>query len=263
MTASAIAVILARRGSKGLPGKNIMPLAGRACIEWSIAAAQAAETVGGIVVSTDCPIAADLAKAHGCEIVARPAELASDGATVDDAARHAVMSRRPTGESLEPIVILYANVPVRPIDLIDRAVNTLIATGCDSVQSYAPVGKNHPWWLVRLGHDGAVTPWEGQILNHGVYRRQDLPPVYVPDGGVIALTRRALMLDTHAEPGPHAFLGVDRRGIISGHGAVVDIDTRADALFADAILSASVSAPISSTPLRSQSPSTPIAAGST
>ncbi len=56
------------------------------------------------------------------------------------------------------------------------------------------------------------------MLNHNVFRRQDLPAAYLPDGGVIALTRRSLMLEVEAQDGPHRFFGVDRRGIVSEPG---------------------------------------------
>jgi len=86
--------------------------------------------------------------------------------------------------------------------------------------------------------DGSVRPWEGDTLNHGVHRRQDLPPAYIPDGGVLCVTKRALELRIEGvEAGPHAFLGCDRRGIVTGEGEVVDIDSRVDLLVADALLS--------------------------
>jgi len=233
---SALALVLARAGSKGLPGKNIRPVAGRPCIAWSIAAARRAELVDRVIVSTDGEEIAGVACACGVEVAMRPAELASDRATVDEAARHAV--RAMGDHAPEHVVLLYGNVPVRPEGLIDEALRLLTESGCDSVQSYAPVGKHHPWWTAVVGETGAVRPWEGDVLNHGVFRRQDLPPAHVPDGGVIALTRRALMLEVSGvEPGPHAFFGGDRRGVVTAEGAVVDIDTEIDLLVAYAILS--------------------------
>jgi N-acylneuraminate cytidylyltransferase len=233
-----MAVILARGGSKGVPGKNIAPVAGRPCIAWTIDAARAARGISRIVVSTDGLRIAAIAREMGTELVMRPADLASDTARVDDAARHAVREAERAGHAWSgPLVILYANVPVRPAGLIDRALTMLEESGCDSVQSYAPVGKHHPWWMTRIDADGSVRPWEGEVLNHGVYRRQDLPPALVPDGGVIALTRAALLGEiAGVEPGPHAFFGRDRRGVINPEGGVVDIDTPLDLVVADAVL---------------------------
>jgi len=251
-TPEAIAIILARAGSKGVPGKNRAPVAGRPCIAWTIDAAKAARCVAHVAVSTDDPAIAAIAREHFCAVVERPTDLASDTATVDAAARHALAAlatplRLPTSSSL-PIVILYANVPVRPPGLIDRAIEMLTRIGADSVQSYAPVGKHHPWWTARVesadsGTPGLVRPWEGDVLNHGVFRRQDLPPAYIPDGGVLVCTRRALELGIPGvPPGPHAFFGLDRRGILTREGEVVDIDSHIDLLVADAILRGSFAA---------------------
>jgi CMP-N-acetylneuraminic acid synthetase len=233
----ALAIVLARAGSKGVPGKNIAPVGGVPCLLWTLRAARAAKGVARTILTTDDPTAAAVARDEGFDVIARPAALAHDAARVDDAARHALLAADPGGD--HPfIVILYANVPVRPRDVIDRALDLLRDSGCDSVQSYQPVGKNHPWWTARLDPSGQVSPWEGDILNHGVFRRQDLPPAFIPDGAVIALRRPALLLDIPgAGDGPHAFFGRDRRGVINPEGSVVDIDSPLDLLVADAILS--------------------------
>ncbi len=247
MTCPALAIILGRGGSKGLPRKNLLPVAGRPCVEWTIRHALASTRVGLVAISTDDPEMRDLAISLGIHAIDRPPYLASDTARVDAAARHAHMEvlnnatlrERHTwlGESA-PIVIHYANVPVRPADATDRALDTLTTTRGDSVQSYQSVGKHHPWWTARVDPDSAtVRPWEGDILNHNVFRRQDLPPAFIPDGGVIALTPDSLhgRVPDVAE-GPHAFFGRDRRGIINPEGSVVDIDSRIDLLVAEAML---------------------------
>ena len=129
-------------------------------------------------------------------------------------------------------MILYANVPVRPAGLVDRAVALLETSGADSVQSYCRVGKTHPFWMSRLDRDGRVAPY----VENRIYRRQELPPLHLPDGGVIAV-RRASLFDVR--PGePHAFLGRDRRGIETGEGEVVDVDGPVDLAVAEAILRA-------------------------
>jgi N-acylneuraminate cytidylyltransferase len=244
---ATLAIILGRAGSRGVPGKNMCHVAGLPCALWTIRDALSARTVDGVVVSTDDDELASLAREAQIDVVQRPRELASDTATVDAAARHAALSveASASGEAFDAAVILYANVPVRPPTLIDDAVTLLRAAECDSVQSYQPVGKHHPFWTAVVNDEpgtpmqqrGAVRPWQGDVLNNGVFRRQDLPPAHVPDGGVIAVSMRALMLQIpEAGDGPHAFLGVDRRGVVNGPGSVVDIDTHVDAVVADAIL---------------------------
>jgi N-acylneuraminate cytidylyltransferase len=223
----ATAVVIGRAGSRGLPGKNALPVGGVPMIARSVGHAIESSRVGRVLCSTDGDAIARAAAAAGAEIVRRPAELADDLATVDSAVRHAVDT---AGDHASVVVILYGNIPIRPAGLVDRAVEALITTGADSVQSYAPVGKHHPYWTCRLGESGEVSQWEANT----VHRRQDLPPAFIPDGGVIAVTRRSLF---RVEPGrPHAFLGDDRRGIENEAGAVVDVDDEIDLLVAEAIL---------------------------
>lgn len=226
-TNKAIAVIIGRAGSKGLVDKNSRIVAGLPMISHSIGHARAAQYVDRIIVSTDGEEIAQAARETGTEVVMRPPMLAGDEASVDSAVRHAIET---VGAPNRTVVILYANVPVRPPDLIDRAVEHLLKTAADSVQSYEPVGKRHPWWMSRMNDEGRVVPWH----RNDVYRRQDLPPVWFPDGGVIAVTRESLF-DVDPEC-PHNFLGRDRRGIENAHGDVIDVDDEIDLMVAEAIL---------------------------
>lgn len=241
-TSGTLAVVIGRAGSKGMPGKNAMLIGGRPAVCWSIDAARRAHLVNHIVVSTDCAGVRAAAVGMRARVIDRPSSLAADDSTVDDAVRHAVCEHeRASGEQIERVVILYASVPVRPQNLIDRAVTKLVRAQADSVQSYSPVGKHHPWWTVKVSPEtGIVSSFGGGPLNAGIYRRQELPDAYIPDGGVIAVTRAALMLELPNVPdGPHRFLGCDVRGITTNPGDVVDVDGPVDAQVASVMLSAS------------------------
>ncbi len=228
-----LTVIIARAGSKGLPSKNTRVIAGRPIIAYSIEHAQESSYCDRIIVSTDGAAIAEAATNAGIEVINRPPELADDLATVDSAVRHAVEKSR---DGAQCVVILYGNVPVRPPRLIDRAVEALIEQDADSVQSYAPVGKHHPYWMVQLSDDGQVNAF----IPNTVYRRQDLPLLFLPDGGVIAVTRDSLF---RVDPNqPHAFLGTRRFGIRNDEGAVIDIDHAVDLAVAEAVLQSSGSA---------------------
>jgi len=225
-----LGVIIARAGSKGLPGKNTLDVAGRPMIAWTIEHALAARRLDHLVASTDDERAKQIAAELGVEVIDRPAELAGDTVTVDAVVRHALRTVEQTGRNQEPVdavVILYGNLPVRPGDLTDRAVEKLRQTGCDSVQSVSPVGKSHPYWMKRLDGDRLLAWTENQV-----YRRQDLPPAYMLDGGIIAVTRAALMTEIPGKP--HAFLGDDRRAVTTEPGEVVDVDREVDLAVATA-----------------------------
>jgi CMP-N-acetylneuraminic acid synthetase len=236
MSDGALAIVLARAGSKGLPHKNSLPLAGKPMARWTLDHALFSSRVTRVAVSTDSPAVKQVALELGVEVVDRPPQLAHDAATVDDAARHAVLElehRHARGDRLcRHLVLLYANVPLRPDDLTDRALEKLAATGCDSVQSVCPVGKNHPYWMKRL--EGPQGDQLQMYEPNNIYRRQDLPPVYMLDGGVIAVTRDALFTTRPGEP--HAFLGRDRRAVLTRPGEVVDVDDALDLAVAQALL---------------------------
>ncbi|MFI4860530.1 MAG: cytidylyltransferase domain-containing protein [Phycisphaerales bacterium JB063] len=225
----ALAVVLARAGSKGLPHKNILDVAGKPMLAWTLEHALASTSVDRVLLSTDGEALAAVGRRYpGVEVVPRPDELASDTATVDAAARHALTQ---TDSTHRAVVILYGNIPVRPADLTDRALAMLHDTGADSVQSVCPVGKHHPYWMKQLGANDELIAYE----DNNIYRRQDLPPVYELDGGIIAVTRDALFTTRPGEP--HAFLGSDRRAITTEPGDVIDVDSAIDLHVAQAILS--------------------------
>ncbi len=228
-----LAIILARAGSKGLPGKNTAALHGRALIDYTIDHALAARRLAHIVVSSDDPMVLQIARRRHIDTLDRPFEFAHDTATVDAAARNVVETLESRDrERYEAVVILYGNIPLRPYNLIDRAIDKLKQTQCDSVQSVYPVGKTHPLWMRSLTGD------QNDILENyqpnNIYRRQDLPPVYMLNGGIIAVTRQAL--DLVSDTDPHAFLGRDRRAIVTDESEVIDIDTPADFTRAAAIM---------------------------
>lgn len=227
-----LTVILGRAGSRGVANKNVRDVAGRPCAAWTIDFALASTKNERTLVSTDCPELTALARGMGVDTIDRPANLAADDARIDDASRDAV-SRYDTEGAFNAVAILYANVPVRPTGLLDEAIATLKTTGADSVQSYAPVGKHHPMWTCVVNWSGDVRPWQGETLFNGIFRRQDLPPAHVPDGGVMVVRRDALFAECR---GPHDFLGEKRAGVITEEGAVIDIDSEIDLLVADAVI---------------------------
>ena len=222
-----LAVVIGRAGSKGLPGKNALPDAGVPMIARTVRFALQSRAIDRTIVSTDGEEIAAIARQEGVEVFLRPDDVSNDTATVDAAVRHAVLA---SGSRAETIVVLYANVPVRPSDLADRAVTLLDASGADSVQSYYRVGKTHPFWMSRLDGDGRVA----QFIENKIYRRQELPPLFMPDGGVIAVRRESLFDVREGEP--HAFFGRDRRGVETREGDVIDVDSALDLAVAEAIL---------------------------
>lgn len=230
----ALGVILARAGSKGLPDKCMRDLLGRPVIQYTFDHVASSKRLSACVFTTDSQPAKAVAAQADLEVIDRPADLATDSATVDAAARHAVTRwEQKHDRSVDVVVLLYGNLPIRRRGLIDSAIDKLLETGADSVRSVAPVGKMHPDWYFRLNGDLMV-----QLRTNSIYRRQDLEPLYCHDAAVAAVTREALFgaLDT---PDDHqAFLGADRRALIQRREDTVDIDDRVDLFLAEAVLRA-------------------------
>lgn len=229
---NTLAVILARAGSQGLANKHLLDLLGRPVIWYTFEHARAARLITRTVVSTDCPRIRALAQAEGFQTIERPAELATSDASVQDAMLHALREVENDGSfHADALVVLYGNVPLRGDGVIDRAIELLRQTGCDSVRSLCPVGKWHPAWMSRLEGDRVIACQPGSI-----HRRQDLTPLYLHDGAVVAVSRASMLRGLEHPDDPHAFFGVDRRGILTEMGETVEIDHRRDLYWAQAVL---------------------------
>ena len=242
---TTLAVIIARAGSKGLRNKSMQTLDGKPLVAWTIEHALVCRRVDHVVLTTDGKDIAAVGQSYGIRVYERPANMAGDTVTIDAAARHgAACWEQEHDRAVDHVAIMYGNVCLRPDDLTDRALARLVESGADSVQSVYPVGKMHPLWMRTLrGDRGGDRGGDGDDADHDVlemyqpnriFRRQDLPPTYMLDGGAIAVRRSSLFRVDPKEP--HAFLGDDRRAIVTQAGEVVDIDSDLDLCLAEAIL---------------------------
>ncbi|HEY1629464.1 MAG TPA: hypothetical protein VGF52_06375, partial [Tepidisphaeraceae bacterium] len=129
------------------------------------------------------------------------------------------------------LVVIYGNIPVRGGDVFDRAIDLLEKTACDSVRSFSPVGKWHPAWMCSFDGDRVV-----QNVPGSVHRRQDLTPMFLHDGAVVAVSRASMLRGQQQPSDPHAFFGIDRRGFQTEMGETVEIDHLRDLYWAEAVL---------------------------
>jgi CMP-N,N'-diacetyllegionaminic acid synthase len=172
-----LGLIPARGGSKGLPGKNILPVKGRPLISWSIQAGREARSIDRLVLSSDDPAIMKAAAGEGCEVpFTRPAELATDTAGAIDVVLHALDAL----PGFDYVVLLQPTSPLRTAADIDAAC-ALVASGAPACVSVAPVDQ-HPWWMFQIGAGARLEPLvRGASLTA---RRQDLPEVYALNGAV-------------------------------------------------------------------------------
>lgn len=190
-----LAVIPARGGSKGIPRKNLRVLAGLPLIAHSITAAQAAATVDRVVVSTEDPEIAAVARAWGAEVVDRPQSLARDDSPTLDSLRHTVAALETVdGYRPDAVVTLQPTSPLRTARHIDEAAALFAADPtADSLVSCVPVPHIfHPRSVMRRDADGYLAPY---LPDPQPTRRQDKEPVLARNGAAIYITRTERLAD--------------------------------------------------------------------
>ncbi|MBQ26680.1 MAG: acylneuraminate cytidylyltransferase [Nitrospiraceae bacterium] len=177
-----LAIIPARGGSKGLPGKNIRPFIGLPLIAHSILLAQACAEVERIVVSTDAPEIADVARKFGAEVpFMRPAELAQDETPLWPVLRHTleeIESR--DGRQFEFVLLLDPTTPCRlPIDVVQAFHRLRAKSSADGIIGISEPDFS-PIWHSVIERDGWMTDLISEGSNY--HRRQDVPVVYRVNG---------------------------------------------------------------------------------
>lgn len=221
----SLGIIPARGGSKGIPGKNLRPVGGKPLIEWSISHALATPELDRVVVTTDDPEIADVARKAGAEVpFVRPAHLATDTASTEAALLHAVDWLADTGYRPERVVLLQPTCPIRRSGAAQAALCLQEDRGADSVLSVSPVGT-------FLWQDGptptATYDWRARP------RRQEIPAseLRFRENGSIYVTRTEVLQTNRNRLGGSIALFVMSE--LEG----VDIDTAADLHLADLLLS--------------------------
>jgi CMP-N,N'-diacetyllegionaminic acid synthase len=165
-----IAIIPARGGSKGIPGKNIIDFCGHPLVAWTIACCRRCRTVNGIFVSTDDSEIAAVARRYGAEVVARPAELSTDTADSESALIHALDTAESSGRGpADAVLFLQATSPLREPAELDGALAKFAGEKLDSLLSVSDLKDKFIWHEV----DGRLQSWNYDFHNR--QRRQDLP----------------------------------------------------------------------------------------
>jgi len=228
-----IALIPARGGSKGVPRKNIRPLAGKPLIAYSIETARASKLIERVVVSTDDAEIAAIARRYGADVpFMRPAELAQDDSPEWLTWQHAVRTLQVAeiGASIDAFVCVSPTSPLRAVEDVDACIAMLLNSDADLVMTICRSERNPYFNMVVLDADGCarvvIKP------ERPIFRRQDAPVVY--DITTVAYAfRPTFVLRTSSE-----FDGKVRAVVVPVERAV-DIDTELDFAFAEFLLSRS------------------------
>jgi CMP-N,N'-diacetyllegionaminic acid synthase len=180
---SVLGLILARGGSKGLPGKNTRLLRGKPLVAWSVEAAKRSKYLDAVVISTDSDEIANAAIQFGAEApFRRPPELASDTASSMDAILHALDWLRLQGRSFDYVALLEPTSPLREPHDIDQALELLQVSSAQSIVSVCQASSVHPAFMYRLHGNKSLTPYLSSDSKY--LRRQDIEPLYFLDGTI-------------------------------------------------------------------------------
>ncbi|MBX0288247.1 acylneuraminate cytidylyltransferase family protein [Halomicroarcula sp. F28] len=223
---SVVALVPARGGSKGVPGKNVRELGSKPLVAWPIDVAKETRAIDRAIVSTDDEEIAEIAREWGAEVSERPARLATDESLVADTVRYTVDQLASSDDPPEYVVMLEPTTPFRRPADIEACLDRLAEPGVDSVATFTDAEVNpHRTWRVEDGTPQPFlpegTPWQP---------RQSLPDAYQLNGAVYAFD-----VDAVTESGPSLLFG-ESEAVVMEPGRSLDIDTELDFAVAETLL---------------------------
>jgi CMP-N-acetylneuraminic acid synthetase len=231
-----LGVITARGGSKGLPGKNLKPLAGKPLLAYTVDAARESGAFDRLILSTDSDDIAAAGRALGCDVpFQRPAELARDETPHLPVLQHAIQwlderqHYRP-----DAVMILQPTSPLRQPLHIRESIALLDRSGADSVVSVSEVPAHYnPMRTLRVDDRGLASLFvSGQPVRGRINRRQDMPAAWTMNGAIYLF--RTLLLFT-ADP---SLYGERTAAYVMSHQEGISIDSLDDWADAERLLDA-------------------------
>ncbi len=230
-SSEVLAIIPARGGSRGIVGKNLVPLCGKALIQYTIDAAKASNTVSRLILSSDSDQIIDYCREHGVDSpFKRPVGLAEDDTPMISVVDH-VLDNLKTAEGYVPdiVVILQPTSPLRTSQHIDDAVRLLENSGADSVVSVCRVPHQYNPVSVMKIVEGRLLPFlEGEGTSK--LRRHDKPMVYARNGAAVYAVRRETIVKYNN------LFGKDSRALLMKDEESIDIDSVSDLKVAEVFL---------------------------
>ncbi len=216
-----LAIIPARGGSKGIPGKNIKLLGGKPLLEYTVDSARESRLLSRVILSSDDEAIISLAKSIGLEVpFVRPAHLATDLSGSLELVQHALTFFKDNGALFDAVCLLQPTTPFREKGSIDAAIQRFIDKEVDSLVSVREVpAEFNPHWVFEADETGClhIATGEKEIIK----RRQELPVAYFRDGSIY-LTKTEVILKQESLYG-------DTIGyIISKNKQFVNLDTPED-----------------------------------
>lgn len=212
-----VAIIPARKGSKGLPGKNIKDLIGKPMIAYSIEEALKSKHITEVVISTDCKEIEEVAVKYGAKSpFLRPEHLATDNAKAIDNYIYVIdRINKEFGYDVKEFVVLQPTSPLRKVEDIDGSIELFIGKNADSVISYTE--EHHPIeWHKYITDDGKFE----NIFEERLINRQEIKKSYFPNGAVFVFDYELIKQGKYFSDNSYAYIMPRLRS--------VDVDTIED-----------------------------------
>jgi len=225
---TVLAIIPARGGSKRLPRKNVLDLAGKPMIAWTIEAAINSKYIDRVVVSTDDSEISTISKHYGGDVpFIRPADLAKDTSTSMEVIIHAISKLEELESHYEYIIFLQPTSPTRNVKHIDEVVELLLMKNADSIISVSAV--NHPIeWTNILPDDHSMNGFF--LPEYQGMRSQDFPKRYMINGAIYLNNTKVLKMTRSL-----INCGTGFAYIMEKENSI-DVDTHFDFMMAETIL---------------------------
>jgi CMP-N-acetylneuraminic acid synthetase len=211
-----LAIIPARGGSKGVPGKNIKLLGEKPLIAHSIICAQESKKLSKFVVTTDSEEIAAISKKHNATVIQRPADLAADDSNVVTAVTHVLQQ---LDETYDLIILLQPTSPLRTATDLDSIISMFEEDkNLDGVISVVQFDDCHPARMYTLDKNLSLSPF---IDGDETLRRQDLTPVYYRNGCFYAVKTEAFLKEK-------SFMVKHKKAYIMDVNWMANIDSQRD-----------------------------------
>lgn len=192
-----LAIIPARGGSKGVPGKNIKLLNAKPLLAYTSEVALQSKHLAEVIVSTEDEQIIEAAKELGIKVpFIRPMELALDNTPTIDVIIHAVKWYGNQNVFFDAVCLLQVTSPFRTLEFLDEAIDKFIKSECDSLVSVQRVPHEYnPHWVFEVNEQGnlKIATGETEIIP----RRQELPTAYHRDGSIY-ITKTKVILKEHS-----------------------------------------------------------------
>lgn len=221
-----LAIVPARGGSKGVPMKNIRPLAGKPLIQWTGECIQQIPEIDRAIVSTDHDEIASAAEASGIQApFRRPESLSGDRIGDWDVLTHALCEMEKLDDTrYDVILMLQPTCPLRQPAHIRAVMEKLIQDKLDTAWTVSPSDlKFHPLKQLKVNEEGTLSLYDP--AGAAIIARQQLTPLFYRNGAAYAFTRECLLEQK-------SILG-KKAGAVIVHDPLVNIDTPEDFLAAE------------------------------